>query len=306
MTTTMERPRDVVGGLLVTAIGAGFLLFGRELEIGTSFRMGPGYFPTILSVLMIGLGLAMTALAWRGPREEGGVRPGALAGAPAGGRCRWCCSASPCAAWAWHRSWSWWCWPRPGPAATPACAPRCRWRLGIAAFCSFLFIKGAGPAFAPVRTLGQPGAIGLRLRRPPRPPPRRRSRSSTPWNCSPIWAWASRPRSVPWNLLYAFVGCLLGTAVGVLPGLGPVATIAMLLPLTFSLPPVSALIMLAGIYYGAQYGGSTTAILINLPGRILLGGDRDRRLSDGQAGPRRTGAGDRGPGLVLRRLRWRR
>ena len=70
----------------------------------------------------------------------------------------------------------------------------------------------------------------------------------------------------PWNLLYAFIGVVLGTAVGVLPGLGPVPTIAMLLPLTFNLPPVSALIMLSGIYYGAQYGGSTTAILINLPG----------------------------------------
>ena len=70
----------------------------------------------------------------------------------------------------------------------------------------------------------------------------------------------------PLNLLYCFIGVLLGTAVGVLPGLGPLATIAMLLPLTFSLPPISALIMLAGIYYGAQYGGSTTAILINLPG----------------------------------------
>src|SRR3954465_5562348 len=68
------------------------------------------------------------------------------------------------------------------------------------------------------------------------------------------------------NLLYCFIGVLLGTAVGVLPGLGPVATIAMLLPITLGLPPVSALIMLAGIYYGAQYGGSTTAILINLPG----------------------------------------
>ena len=59
---------------------------------------------------------------------------------------------------------------------------------------------------------------------------------------------------------------LLGTLIGVLPGIGPVATIAMLLPITFALPPVSALIMLAGIYYGAQYGGSTTAILVNLPG----------------------------------------
>jgi putative tricarboxylic transport membrane protein len=68
------------------------------------------------------------------------------------------------------------------------------------------------------------------------------------------------------NLLYCFVGVLLGTLIGVLPGIGPVATIAMLLPATFALPPISALIMLAGIYYGAQYGGSTTAILVNLPG----------------------------------------
>ena len=68
------------------------------------------------------------------------------------------------------------------------------------------------------------------------------------------------------NLLYCFVGVLLGTLVGVLPGLGPVPTIAMLLPITYALTPVSALIMLAGIYYGAQYGGSTTSILVNLPG----------------------------------------
>jgi putative tricarboxylic transport membrane protein len=68
------------------------------------------------------------------------------------------------------------------------------------------------------------------------------------------------------NLWYCLVGVFVGTAVGVLPGLGPIATIAMLLPATFGLPPVSALIMLAGIYYGAQYGGSTTAILVNLPG----------------------------------------
>jgi putative tricarboxylic transport membrane protein len=70
----------------------------------------------------------------------------------------------------------------------------------------------------------------------------------------------------PVNLLYALVGTLLGTLIGVLPGIGPVATIAMLLPTTYALQPVSALIMLAGIYYGAQYGGSTTSILMNMPG----------------------------------------
>ena len=68
------------------------------------------------------------------------------------------------------------------------------------------------------------------------------------------------------NLLYCLAGVFLGTLIGVLPGLGPTATIAMLLPITFTLPPVSSLIMLAGIYYGSQYGGSTTSILVNVPG----------------------------------------
>jgi TctA family transporter len=68
------------------------------------------------------------------------------------------------------------------------------------------------------------------------------------------------------NLAYALFGCVLGTLIGVLPGLGPLATMSMLLPFTFGLDPLAALIMLAGIYYGSQYGGSTTAILVNLPG----------------------------------------
>ncbi|HYC37480.1 MAG TPA: tripartite tricarboxylate transporter permease [Usitatibacter sp.] len=70
------------------------------------------------------------------------------------------------------------------------------------------------------------------------------------------------------NIMYCFIGVMLGTMIGVLPGIGPIATISMLLPATFVLPPVSALIMLAGIYYGASYGGSTTAILVNLPGEV--------------------------------------
>ena len=70
----------------------------------------------------------------------------------------------------------------------------------------------------------------------------------------------------PINLMYAFIGCLLGTLIGVLPGIGPLATIAMLLPATYALPPVSALIMLAGIYYGAQYGGVFPAIFGDVSG----------------------------------------
>ena len=98
----------------------------------------------------------------------------------------------------------------------------------------------------------------------------------------------------PINLLYAFIGCVLGTLIGVLPGIGPVATIAMLLPATYALPPVSALIMLAGIYYGAQYGGSTTAILVNLPGEsssVVTCIDGYQMARKGRAGPALAAAG---------------
>jgi putative tricarboxylic transport membrane protein len=92
----------------------------------------------------------------------------------------------------------------------------------------------------------------------------------------------------PINILYCFVGVVLGTLVGCLPGIGPTATIAMLLPITFSLSPAAALIMLAGIYYGAQYGGSTTAILINLPGEsssAVTAIDGYQMARNGRAGP---------------------
>jgi len=90
------------------------------------------------------------------------------------------------------------------------------------------------------------------------------------------------------NLLYCFMGVILGTLIGVLPGIGPVATIAMLLPITFTLSPITALIMLAGIYYGAQYGGSTSAILVNLPGEsssVVTCLDGYQMARRGRAGP---------------------
>ena len=96
------------------------------------------------------------------------------------------------------------------------------------------------------------------------------------------------------NLLYAFMGCLLGTLVGVLPGLGPVATIAMLLPSIYSLDATPALIMLAGIYYGSQYGGSTTAILINVPGEsasVVTAIDGYQMARRGRAGAALASAG---------------
>jgi putative tricarboxylic transport membrane protein len=89
------------------------------------------------------------------------------------------------------------------------------------------------------------------------------------------------------NLGLAFLGCLVGTLIGVLPGVGPIATIAMLLPITFGLDPTGALIMLAGIYYGAQYGGSTTAILVNIPGEatsVVTALDGHQMARQGRAG----------------------
>jgi putative tricarboxylic transport membrane protein len=96
--------------------------------------------------------------------------------------------------------------------------------------------------------------------------------------------------SVAWtadNLLFCFIGAMLGTLIGVLPGIGPLATVAMLLPITFNLPPEGALIMLAGIYYGAQYGGSTTAVLLNVPGEsssVVTALDGHMMARQGRAG----------------------
>src|SRR6187401_2558371 len=92
----------------------------------------------------------------------------------------------------------------------------------------------------------------------------------------------------PYNIGFCLLGALVGTLVGVLPGIGTVATVAMLLPITFGLPPVGALIMLAGIYYGAQYGGSTTSILVNIPGEagsVVTALDGFQMAKQGRAGP---------------------
>jgi putative tricarboxylic transport membrane protein len=141
--TVLEKPRDVVGGLLVAGIGAGFLLFGRELEVGTSFRMGPGYFPTILAVLMIGLGLALAVLAWRKPMQEDAIGtvpwlgialvvvPVVLFGFSLRGLGLLPILVVVVLATAWASRY----------ASLKASVPLA---LGIAAFCSVLFIKGLG------------------------------------------------------------------------------------------------------------------------------------------------------------------
>src|SRR6201999_1357562 len=93
---------------------------------------------------------------------------------------------------------------------------------------------------------------------------------------------------LPVNLLYCFAGVFIGTLVGVLPGIGPVAAMSLLLPVTFSAPPEAGIIMLAGIYYGSMYGGSTTAILVNIPGEaasVVTCLDGHEMAKRGRAGP---------------------
>jgi putative tricarboxylic transport membrane protein len=101
------------------------------------------------------------------------------------------------------------------------------------------------------------------------------------------YAYGLQNVALPVNLLFCFIGALVGTLVGVLPGLGPGAAMALLLPLTYHLSPVGAMIMLAGIYNGAMYGGSTTSILVNIPGEagsIMTCIDGHQMAKQGRAG----------------------
>ena len=284
----IQKPRDVIGGLVVIAIGAGFFLSGQELEMGTSFRMGPGYFPTILSILMIGLGAVIAVQALRAPTTEhsfgqvpwrglllligavlffGFVVRG-LGLAPA------VLIVVLTTAWASRY------------ASLRSSLPL---SIGLAAFCAVLFIRLLG---LPLPLTGPWLSVDYWSPAPPRHQPQNRQphpgRRVSPMELLGDLGLGFATALSPFNLMYCFIGVLLGTAVGVLPGLGPVATIAMLLPITFGLPPVSSLIMLAGIYYGAQYGGSTTAILINLPGEsssVVTAIDGYQMAKKGRAGP---------------------
>src|SRR6266702_4486766 len=182
----IRSPKDFWSGLFFIAVAVGFIGLSHQYGTGTLHRMGPGLFPTLVGVLLVGLGLiiALRAFAIDGP-------------------------------------------PVPRFHARPIIVSL----VAIALF-------------------------GVAL------------------------AWQ--------NIVYCFIGCFLGTLVGVLPGIGPVATVAMLLPFTFNLGPAPALIMLAGIYYGAQYGGSTTAILVNIPGEtssVVTTLDGYQMARRGRAGP---------------------
>jgi putative tricarboxylic transport membrane protein len=103
-----------------------------------------------------------------------------------------------------------------------------------------------------------------------------------------FWIQGFAVATQPGNLLYAFIGCVLGTLIGVLPGLGPAAGTAILIPITFNLDPIGAIIMLAAIYYGAMYGGTITSVLVNVPGEaasVITCLDGYQMAKQGRAGP---------------------
>ena len=238
--------KNVLAGLMFIAVAVLGLWVSRNYPVGTALRMGTGYVPRLLCWMLLGLGgvdpgAGPARAASRQRKRDRRDRLGVASGA----------SSSP-------RAWS--------SSASPS--------NGSAWCVAILLLVGIGAVAArelrPLETLiaaaGADRAVVGDLHRRPRADRSRSGRSGSRWNCSHNLAIGFGVALTPANLGFAFVGALVGTLIGVLPGIGPIATIAMLLPLTFHLEPVSGLIMLAGIFYGAQYGGSTTAILVNLPG----------------------------------------
>src|SRR5262249_9178488 len=258
----VSRSKDFWAGIMFLGFAAVAVLAARGYTLGTPGRMGPGYFPMALGILLglLGLIIAARSLLSAEDRTEGlQLRPLVYLVA---GVCLFGLLIE-----------------RLGLVVTLVAV------VGVAAFASRESRSVEVTALAAVLAVFSLGIFVyvLRLPLPVRPNffGRRLARAST---IAAGFAVALTAQ----NLLYCFVGVLLGTVVGVLPGIGPVTTVAMLLPISFTLAPVSALIMLAGIYYGAQYGGSTTAILVNIPGEassVVTTIDRHPMARQGRAGP---------------------
>ena len=271
MALRIKSSQDFWTGCAFMAFGAGTVALAQAYPLGSAARMGPAYFPTVLGALLAGIGLVIL-LKSLASAEGGNV----------------------------ERVHAW---------------LLVRVLLSVAAFAVLLNplglvadgrhrrdAGGLGGARIPVRRGaaqrgGARAAVLRAVRLGPQPDhaglalvPRRltRTRRHGSWDLFGNLALGLATAASVQNLFYCFVGVLLGTLIGVLPGIGPVATIAMLLPITYALPPTAALIMLAGIYYGAQYGGSTTAILVNLPGEassVVTCIDGYQMARQGRAGP---------------------
>ena len=232
--------KDFWAGMMLFGTGAGAMVMARNYPFGSTLRMGPGYFPIVLGGILIAFGLDIMLKGLRNSEKIPG-----------------------------H-------WSIRALIVLPLALIVLRHPDGLAGFIPAL----VGPGLRVSAAAGREFRLGEVLLL---------TACSRALVAVFIWGSACRTRCQRLltraamelfhnlifgfgvalslqNLLYCFIGVLVGTLIGVLPGIGPLATIAMLLPLTFNVPPVAALIMLAGIYYGAQYGGSTTSILVNLPG----------------------------------------
>ena len=258
-TRIMTLRADHVAGAFFVGFGMLVIALSGDLPIGSLSIPGSGFLPKILAVLTILFGVVLVAARAR--------------------------RASPSPSWTWSDA--------------QACRPGGRDHRGRhRAFTT-------GLAFSPrwccdLRAAGRHRAAQFAARRGLQPRRRRchlrlvRIRAQDAAQHRPVRLLGSRVETTllslahgfavafqPDNLWYAFLGCLVGTLVGVLPGIGPLSGISILLPVTFGLNATQAIIMLAGIYYGSQYGGSTTSILMRIPGRSLLGDDLHRRLRHG-------------------------
>ena len=258
------KSQDFATGLLFIAVGAAALWIGADYPMGTPQRPGTGVLPRILAWCLIGTGalLWLKAVVTDGPRLT---------------------------AWAW----------RPAIMIT----------LATVAFALLVDRAGLVVTMLVSMTLAALGTPETRWREyalfaAHHAGHRRRRVHLRPRHADPDPAEGAshgsrRPSSTIsrsgfsvavtlQNLFWCLMGAVIGTAIGVLPGVGPVATMALLLPVTYLLPAEGALIMLAGIYYGAQYGGSTTAILVNLPGEsssVVTTLDGYQMARQGRAGP---------------------
>ena len=246
------KPRDLpqLGLAALLAVIGGYTLYdATTLEVGFADPVGPRLFPYVVGTVLVGLAVLLAVATLRGdrPEEEGGedvdlTQPGRLGDRPQAGRRSWC-SRSPRSTCSAGRS--------PG-----RCSSRAPPGRSAAAPCQGRPHRG--------RPLG--GQLVRLLRRSRHPAERRPpGRGALMESLDLLWGGLEAALT-PTNLMYAAIGVLLGTFVGVLPGIGPAMAVALLLPVTFGLEPTQAFIMFAGIYYGGMYGGSTTSILLNTPG----------------------------------------
>ena len=254
----VRRHRRCIFAVIAYGVKFGDTVLLPGYAMGTPARMGPAFFPFWLGLILfvLGIGIAVGGAAQRArarPLDEVPLGPDRLR-ARRRVPLRPACSSPSGMPLAGH----------PAGGRRELRQPR----LPAGSRCCILALGPGHLLRAGVRLRPEAADSAVPGHRSAAGHARSAAAKEKPWKSSTTSCMGFGVALTFTNIMYCFIGVLLGTLIGVLPGIGPIATISMLLPATFVLPPVSALIMLAGIYYGAQYGGSTTAILVNLPGEV--------------------------------------